>query len=644
MRRYRGGSPWLKRIVSLSQPYSQSATLTPRIADISDASTRISQSASFMSNPQLLIKIMNAFMELYQYPHSLFEDVITLLTESSHFVDQIIPRSGEKHIRNFVAGDLINLYKLKKFDTFIRAFNMLKSWRTFPKFLLNGKSYHNLSKHIETGDFESEKAQILIYKFLVAYSMSIGENLLSASLILDNSLQINLDNDIDTKHVLSLLTSVHSVNNNDINYFTSLRILQQYPNLKLTKKECNAMLSNLLNDTSGRKLYPSFANNLYDILLGNKIRNVKVTISPDLVYRLIDWNLEFGNIEKAYQLWLDTKRTSGDSINSKVILSLLESLNSYETPSTRAYVDQIIFSDLKEEFHHLPQIEGTLIKIFGKSDNEEYSSTNFDTLIRSMNPPTSRDSLQLLFEVFAFRGDVKNTERTLSILFEQGNKQLTAIEFDIIIKKLLAENHFKQAIEMTLRQNKLENIKYACLSLIQFALTRQREQHGLEFEHDYNKIMKASTIAFSRIANSNIELEKTDIFGRLTMIFFDHILEEHGPRKARSFFSLIERGNGLDFQDIQNYFKDKPSLGLREDLVYKIPIKISQFASFLHMDKGQRIPAILKILRHSFTDRILINWCIKEMSDCGMTLPEIIRLVKFVYKEESLSIFKDLDG
>ncbi|CAH2351224.1 hypothetical protein CLIB1423_03S01464 [[Candida] railenensis] len=644
MRRYRGWNPWLRRIGSSSQSYSQSTMLAPRIADLSDASTRISQSTEYISQTHSSIKIMNAFNELYQYPHSLFEDVLSLPQESLQFVDRIIPRSDEKHIRNFVIGDLINLYKLKKFDTFVRAFNMLKSWKTFPNFLLNGESYHDLNKYIENGRFKNDKSQILIYKFLITYSMAIGQNLLSASLILDNKSQINLDDDIDTKNVLLLLSSVHPSNNSDINYFTSLRILQQYPNLKLTNKECNDMLDNLLNDASGRKLYPSFANKLYDILSGNDTRKSRATFSPDLRYRLIDWNLQFGNIERAYQLWLDTEKTSCDSINTKVTSRLLESLNSCDTSSASTYVHQIVFNELKEEFHHLPHIEGTLIRIFGKSANDEYSSTNFDTLIRSMNPPTSRDSLQSLFEAFAFRGDVKNTERILSILFEQGNKQLNAVEFDIIIKKLLAENHFEQAIEMTLRQKGLDNIKYACLSLIKFALTKRSEQHESEFEHHYNKIMNASLIAFSRITNSNIESEKTDIFGKLTMIFFDHILEEHGARKARSFYSLIERGHGIDFQDMHNYFTNKPSLGLREDSGFKIPIKFSRFASFLHLDKGQRIPAILKILRYSFTDRILVNWCVKEMSDCGMTLPEIIRLVRFVYNEESLSIFKDLEG
>lgn len=316
----------------------------------------------------------------------------------------------------------------------------------------------------------------------------------------------------------------------------------------------------------------------------------------EIVTKVMEKNIECGCLHKALELWkkyvpvnkVDFVYTKHPALFKTMIIASMEA------------EEKTILSEFIESLPELilakPDLIDQSLKYFG---NIKQKTSQFELLVKQLQPPLNRLTLTVLFESFLMQNNEVASERFLQTILNSKNG-ITYKDFNAIIIKLLRQGKLDSCIAM-IKQSDVQISKKAYVSVLKYVLF-----------HHVSKELKAEFFnnlisLFKKLSSSDEALQELT---RVLMVYLLNTINNRLSRRLYETFSsqsVYDRGSKQTFDFRRFYIPD----GMN---------------AFIRVDGANRLRCLKIIGKRAVVDEDseLLRWTINEMRTSGIPLDEIL--------------------
>lgn len=524
---------------------------------------------------------LSLLQDLFKYPRINQDMLVFLFMNYSH----------SSSIRALVLNDLKQLLLMGKYEIVIQSLKKMDECDIVPKSMERFTHALSVKQNMFPDELKNTLANLIIIN-----ATNSGEHILASSFALEFK-----NSDIRMNHdtIRSLLRSlaIDTTIQHTYNSYTIIKLLNEFTlDIIPTVDMCEI----LVYLTEG-KPNPFFANVLFNRIFQSSFLSGKKNLDLERFYeicnKLIERNLNFGDITRAIEMWNIAKRNLPNFVrqNGEVLCKIINSL--LETGVIPA--EKLLIECFDEGFLDNPDLRDTALSFFGTHPQH---IDKFEALIKQIKPPLRRLTLSLLFESFLYQNNESGAERILQSIFNSKNG-INHLEFNAIIKKLLRQGKVDQSIGM-LESTDIQISKLGYVSVLEHFLESAQIEKRKSF-------LLVAASKFRKLDPSD------ECLGLLTKSIFNYISKNVSNRVSRSLYTNINRkisGNTIISSNPQN------TLNIEQYHLSK------DFESILTLKGSTGFECLKIICKYSIIDRDIatLKWSISELRFSGLLLKDIL--------------------
>lgn len=604
--RYKARDVQALRVAILRRYSNVSAKINTKVPDmynINDIKDENEINASIFERLSKVYQILGGRTRRFRYTanecHEIYiQNNASLLGDLLHYPrinkDMIkfllVNYSFSNSIKALVLDDLNRLLLAGNFEVIIKAFEKMLECDIVSASVAD--DFMHISIH--SGKLTNSELRNALGQLLVNQALKSGEHLLASSFALKFKAS-NIPLDSETIRLLLRSLAIDTTTNHIYNSYTIIKILNEFPTEHITLSE----MCDLLLYLSEGQQQPFFANILYDKVLQSspldKQLDQDLKTFLDAAIKLMQKNIESGDITRAYKIWTSIKAIKVPSIeNTKILSKLIEKL----ITTNEEAAEILVRENLSKELGSYPDLQDCILRFVGTNSKH---TEMFEKLVKQLKPPLRRLTLSLLFEAFLLLNDESGAEKILLFIFKSKNG-INFLDFDSIIKKLIRQQKITQCIDM-LKSTDIEISKLGYISVFKYLIRTSSK--------DKEAFLKDLVFRYHKLDN------RDKCLSLLTVSFFDYISENINNRVSRSLFIHLTRNS---HEGISLSHDNGNELNLEQ---YSFP---KGFLQLLSLDSSSRLECLWTISNQSIKDYDLntLRWCIEELRFSGVLLEDIL--------------------
>lgn len=574
------GLPSFRNLTQYTKPIERPKELDVDVGVTSDVLSRLSTTHSFFKRGIPLHEATNECYEYYKKANKiLLLDILQYIRINQQLLNFLIdcyPKS--RSVRSLLLVN-INQIILNGNDQVTMAIVWLfKKHNLLSPVVMD--RVNTLSKTYQT--LTSYEFKTAIGNIFIAQAATAGEPLLAASFALTLK-----DEGVLTTELPLLLRTLCIANNQKFAYnsYTILKLIEVFG---VEFNEVNLIIDHMIQE----KESAYFAN----ITLAKLSKFYSHPEFLEIATKVMEKNIECGSLHKALKLWkkyvpvnkVDFVYTKHPALFKKMIIASME------------LEEQAILSEFIDSLPELilakPDLIDQSLKYFG---NIKQSTSQFELLVKQLQPPLNRLSLSVLFESFLMQNNEVAADRFLQTILNSKNG-ITYKDFNAIINKLLRQGKLDSCISM-IKQSDVQISKKAYVSVLKYVLF-----HHVSTDLKTDFINNLISL-FKKLSPSDQALQE------LTRVLMVYLLNTINNRLSRRLYETFSSQSVYDRVSKQTFSFKR----------FYIPDGMN---SLIRVDGANRLPCLKIIGKRAVVDEDseLLQWTINEMRTVGGTLDEIL--------------------